>query len=186
MALASARIAFLTRSFHPSCSHPSLSIHSMIEGLRPSNRYRHRVPLLEAQQVSNFTKKEWRCFRSNAQSCSCSCWYWESLLIFPEIPVTNMADFLTLCWRKIFNLFQAMRAVLFFDLCFMLLPAETDFFSKERGCKGDALVYWGTGHVEMVLALTAKIVILNKQVPIVQIGIPGLERSWFRNCWSLG
>ena len=47
------------------------------------------------------------------------------------------------------------------NLSFVLLPAEIDSISEERGRKGDALVARGTGRVNMVFTLLTEVVTLH-------------------------
>ena len=46
------------------------------------------------------------------------------------------------------------------NLSFVLLPAEVDLISKERGRKGDALVARGTNRIERVFTLPIEVVTL--------------------------
>lgn len=54
-----------------------------------------------------------------------------------------------------------------FNFGLMLLPVEVHFILKEQDCKKYVLGARGTGHVEMVLALLTKVVILYIGATIV-------------------
>ena len=64
-----------------------------------------------------------------------------------------------------------------FHLSFVLLPAEVNPISEERGRKRDAFVARGSGRVKMILTLLTKIIALHMRAPIVKVGVPGLESS---------
>ena len=64
-----------------------------------------------------------------------------------------------------------------FHLSFVLLPAEVNLISEERGRKRDAFVARGSGRVEMILTLSTEIIALHVQAAIVKVGVPGLEGS---------
>ena len=64
-----------------------------------------------------------------------------------------------------------------FNLSFVLLPAEVNPISEERGREGDAFVARGSGRVEMILTLSTERIALHVRAPIVKVGVPGLEGS---------
>ena len=47
------------------------------------------------------------------------------------------------------------------NLSFVLLPSEIDPILEEQGCKGDTLGARGTGYVEIIFTLLAKIITLH-------------------------
>ena len=69
------------------------------------------------------------------------------------------------------------NGIVAFHLSFVLLPAEVNPISKERGREEDAFVARGSGRVEIILTLLTKIIALHMQAPIVKVGVPGLEGS---------
>ena len=62
-----------------------------------------------------------------------------------------------------------------FHLSFVLLLAEVNPISKERGRKGDAFMARGSGRVEMILTLSTEIIALHMRAAIVKVGVPGLK-----------
>ena len=62
-----------------------------------------------------------------------------------------------------------------FHLSFVLLPAEVNPISEERGREGDAFMARGSGRVEMILTLSIEIIALHVRALIVKVGVPGLE-----------
>ena len=64
-----------------------------------------------------------------------------------------------------------------FYLSFVLLPAEVNPISEERGREGDAFMARGSGRVEMILTLSIEIIALHVRALIVKVGVPGLEGS---------
>ena len=57
----------------------------------------------------------------------------------------------------------------------MLLPSKIDLITEEWGRKRYAFRPRGTGHLEIILALPTEIIALHMQVPIVEVGVPGLK-----------
>ena len=64
-----------------------------------------------------------------------------------------------------------------FNLSFMLLPAEVNPISEERGREEDAFVARGSNRVKIILTLSTEIIALHVRAPIVKVGVPGLEGS---------
>lgn len=62
-----------------------------------------------------------------------------------------------------------------FHSSFVLLPVEINFFLKEQGCKKDALVACGTGHIKIILALSTKVITFYLQTFIIQVKVFDLE-----------
>lgn len=59
----------------------------------------------------------------------------------------------------------------------MLLLVEGDPIPEEQGCKKDAFRVYGTGYIEMIIALLAEIVALYIWGPIVKVKVTGLEKA---------
>ena len=58
---------------------------------------------------------------------------------------------------------------------FVLLPAEVDSITEERGRERDAFMARGTSCLEMILALSTEVVTFHMQAPIVQAGVLALR-----------
>ena len=73
------------------------------------------------------------------------------------------------------------------NLCFVLLPMEVDPIPEQKSRKENALMICGTGHVEMILALSTKIVALHVQASIIQVRVMGLKGFLLggRICWAM-
>lgn len=64
-----------------------------------------------------------------------------------------------------------------FNLDLVLLPIEVYLVTEEQSCKKDMLKAYGTNRIEIILALSTKIITPYMQGLIVQIGIRDLKRS---------
>ena len=100
LAFASASIAFSTSSSQLSCSRPRCSIWAFIDGLRPLRKNRIRSDSSEAPSSSNSWRMDWRCSRWETQSCTPSCWNWESRLTLLQVVSTKACESPRFFWRK--------------------------------------------------------------------------------------
>lgn len=57
---------------------------------------------------------------------------------------------------------------------------KVNFFLEERGRKANSLGVRGTGHVQMVLALSTEVLVLDVVATIVQAGVSGLKSHILR------
>lgn len=64
-----------------------------------------------------------------------------------------------------------------FNLSLILLLAKVDFISKKQGCKRDALVTYGIGHVKIIFALSTKVIILYMWASIIEVRNPALKEA---------
>lgn len=61
--------------------------------------------------------------------------------------------------------------IVIFNFGFMLLLAKVDFISKEQSYKRDALKTFNIDHIEIILALLIKVVILHIKAIMVQVKV---------------
>lgn len=66
-------------------------------------------------------------------------------------------------------------SIVAFKLSLVLLLAEVNLISEKQGRKKNTLGAHGTGHVEIVLILSIKVIALYIRATIIQVKVPGLK-----------
>ena len=64
-----------------------------------------------------------------------------------------------------------------FNLSFVLLLAENNLVLEKKGCKKNAFIAHGSGHIKIILISLTKVITLYMQAFIVKVKIPGIEKA---------
>ena len=137
------------------------------------------VTSVDVANGSNSSRMDWRYLRWEAQSCTSSWWYWESLLSFFQMLSTNNLDFPKFFRRKALNSIQVMGV----SSSSQWQHLYTNVHTEKRSCKGNRVSPGGPNGFKIIFALLIEVIAVYIQLIIIYLRYFSLKGSLALRQW---